>query len=867
MSGELHVLFGTATGTAQLLSGRLGSEAISRGWRVSVSNLSTISIKELPQCKKMIFLISTFGLGEFPDDSKAFWKAFSQASLPHDFLEGTRFTVFGLGDSTWPDFQYCPRLLQRRCVELGAKMLFPCGEGDDRDVEGVHTEFLSWMRALFVSLEYEMGRSLAPYLQYMSFLPALTGTQLPSTPSGDARRIEEHPVLPTPPAHWVGFTWNSTQLRGREGEALSSALVANGINVLGHHHKDNSPQGLFCANGQCSQCTVVCDGVAVKSCMTSLREGMRVESRQPSLPPLDDPVTFAPIPKREVPVLIIGGGPAGMAAANQLARAGIRSLIIDDKDRLGGKLVLQTHKFFGSVEDCHAGTRGFRIAEMLAEELRGMPEVEVWLRATAVGVFSDGYVGVAHGNEYALVKPQRLMVAAGAREKMITFPGNSLPGVYGAGAFQTLVNRDLVRSSKRVLIVGGGNVGLIAGYHAIQAGITVVALVEALPECGGYKVHADKLARLGVPILTRHTVVSVNGKDHVESVTIGKLDPKWQIVPGSELTYEVDTVLIAVGLSEVNEFVKKAQRFHIPVWAAGDANEIAEASSAMFSGRIAGLNIAQSMGRGEAVPAEWDAKAKVLAARPGPPKANAPCPDEHGCFPVLHCFQEIPCNACTSVCPSDLIQKDGPKITDLPKFIRTGDPCVACFRCVAICPGLATTVVDYRQDPERPLVTFPFEIGMKILQVGDEVDVMSETNTFLGRFPVAALAFKSSTVLVSVQLPKAIAKAAAAVWRQPANRDPIPTPPSVLRDETIVCRCERVTAGELRELVRSGVRDMNKIKQATRCGMGACGGKCCELLTLGTFRQEKVDMEEVVGRVPRPLTVEVSLGQLAGVQP
>ena len=123
-------------------------------------------------------------------------------------------------------------------------------------------------------------------------------------------------------------------------------------------------------------------------------------------------------------------------------------------------------------------------------------------------------------------------MAAGAREKSLVFKGNTLPGVYGAGAFQTLVNRDLVRPTSRLFIVGGGNVGLIAGYHALQAGIQVVGLCEALPECGGYKVHKDKLVRMGVPIYTSHTVLSANGDEEVASVTIAKIDKAWKPVAG-----------------------------------------------------------------------------------------------------------------------------------------------------------------------------------------------------------------------------------------------------------------------------------------------------------------------------------------------
>jgi len=415
----------------------------------------------------------------------------------------------------------------------------------------------------------------------------------------ETKRIERHPVLAVPDRQAIQFSWNGQALSGFAGEMISAALFANGHQIFGHHHKDDSPQGMFCANGQCSQCLVLADGMPVKACMTPLVAGMQVESVAglPQIPTDDQPVTTAAVAIQQTDVLVIGGGPAGLSAAVELGKLGIDTLLVDDKDSLGGKLVLQTHKFFGSVADSYAGTRGYEIARLLEDELQTYPSVKVWLEATAVGVFSDRIIGVVQGNRYQLIKAAKLLVATGAREKMLSFPGNTLPGVYGAGAFQTLVNRDLVKCSDRVLIVGGGNVGLIAGYHAIQAGIEVAALIEALPEVGGYKVHADKLQRLGVPIYTGHTVVSANGEDRVRSVTIAQLDPNWKVISGTERTFAVDTVLIAVGLSKVDEFYLKAKQWGLDVYAAGDAQEIAEASAAMFTGKIEGLKIARALGR------------------------------------------------------------------------------------------------------------------------------------------------------------------------------------------------------------------------------------------------------------------------------
>jgi len=187
-------------------------------------------------------------------------------------------------------------------------------------------------------------------------------------------RITKHPILD-----------------GFDGEMISSALFASGIHIFGHHHKDNSPQGLFCANGQCSQCMVMVDGLPVKSCMTPLRGNMAVASVEglPEIPEDNRIPQTGEIPTEEVDVLIIGGGPAGLSAAIELGKLGVNTLIVDDKDRLGGKLVLQTHKFFGSVKDSHAGTRGFEIGKILQDELLPLSSVEVWLNATAVAVFSD----------------------------------------------------------------------------------------------------------------------------------------------------------------------------------------------------------------------------------------------------------------------------------------------------------------------------------------------------------------------------------------------------------------------------------------------------------------------------------------------
>ncbi len=685
-------------------------------------------------------------------------------------------------------------------------------------------------------------------------------------------RITEHPILTIPEKVEVAFFWNGKELKGLEGEMISSALFANGIHIFGHHHKDGSPQGIFCANGQCSQCMVIADHLPVKSCMTPLRQGMMIQSVEgvPELPSDDTPVGTGEIPIEDVEVLIIGGGPAGLSAAIELGTLGIDTLIIDDKDRIGGKLVLQTHKFFGSVEDSHAGTRGFEIASLLGNELKELESVRIRLNTTAVGVFSDGIVGVVEGKSYRKIRPEKLLVATGAREKMLSFPGNTLPGVFGAGAFQTLVNRDLVRSSEKVFIVGGGNVGLIAGYHAIQAGIQVAGLVEALPRIGGYKVHEDKLKRLGVPIFTSHTVVSANGTDHVESITIAGLDKDWNVIPGSHKSFEVDTVLIAVGLGEVNEFYLKAREWGLDTYSAGDAQEIAEASAAMFTGKIEGLKIAKSLGRypGE-IPREWEEKAAVLKTKPGPISTPSEPAPEQGVMPIFHCYQEVPCNPCTSVCPEKAIRTGEDKITGLP-YMTDLEKCKGCMACVAICPGLAIALVDYRKDKENPTVTLPYEIWRGRVEKGSMVPVTDDDGAILGHYPVErVIANKKKypgTLLVQIKMDRAVAQKAVGIRVQEEQVEPSEIyEKGPLPDEAIICRCERVNAGEIREAIRNGVRDINHLKAINRAGMGACGSKTCRPMIWRIFQEEGVDIEQVTDRVDRPLFVEVPLGILANV--
>ena len=686
-------------------------------------------------------------------------------------------------------------------------------------------------------------------------------------------RLKKHPILSIPKRKRIGFYWNSQKLQACEDEVISSALFANGVHVFGHHPKDNSAQGIFCANGQCAQCAVIANGIPVKSCMTKVEENMIVESVEglPTLPKTIEDYQFSHIEETNTDALIIGGGPAGLSAALQLGERGIKTIIVDDKDRLGGKLVLQTHKFFGSIDDCYAGTRGIDIAKILEDNIRTYSCVKVCLNSTAMYVFSDKKVGiVANGSQYRIVNPKAVLNAAGARERSLIFPGNTLPGVYGAGAFQTLVNRDLVKPAKRLFIVGGGNVGLIAAYHALQAGIDVIGVVEALPQCSGYKVHVDKIKRLGVPIYTRHTILSANGKEHVESVTVGEIDNNVKAIADTKRTYECDTVLIAVGLNPVNEFYEEAKQAGIKVFAAGDAKEIAEASSAMFNGKIAGLEIARELGKEDKpIPKNLYQKANILNSPPGPiitPDYDS-FPEEN-ITPVFHCTQEIPCNPCVSVCPKGVISIPGDSLLGKPQIVN--NDCIGCNKCVFICPGLAISLVDYREDQENPIVSLAYEVYNYEYKKGDSVLLTDYEGNPLQEAIIIDMAISKAsrkTQIIKIKVSKKIARRVAGfrIQKDEVTLQKHEVTLDKISDEAIVCRCERITAGEIRKLIGLGIRDLNQMKAITRAGMGACGSKTCESLILQMFEEERVPPEEVNLNTMRPIFAETPFGVFCNI--
>ncbi len=316
----------------------------------------------------------------------------------------------------------------------------------------------------------------------------------------------------------------------------------------------------------------------------------------------------------EYDVIVIGAGPAGLGAAITAAEGGAKTVLVDENTRPGGQLFKQIHKFFGS-QDHYAGTRGVDIGKELLEKARNLG-VEVLLGARVWGFDETGAVLAVRDDRNIRLGGRQVILATGAGENAMSFPGCTLPGVMTAGAAQTMANLYRVLPGEKIVMVGSGNVGLIVSYQMLQAGARIQAVVEAAGAPNGYGVHVNKIKRAGVPFYLGYTVKRALGKDKVEGVVIARADSRFQPVAGTERTLEADTICLAVGLTPRIELAavggcrmcySKTLGGTVPlhdasmrttngrILIAGDISGVEEASTALDEGKTAALTALRNL--------------------------------------------------------------------------------------------------------------------------------------------------------------------------------------------------------------------------------------------------------------------------------
>lgn len=509
-------------------------------------------------------------------------------------------------------------------------------------------------------------------------------------------------------------------------------------------------------------------------------------------------------------LIIVGAGPAGLSAAIEASKCGMKVIVLDENAKPGGQLFKQIHKFFGSKEH-KAKIRGFKIGEQLLNEADELG-VEVKLNATVLGLYRDHEINVKIEDEIIHMKGDAVLIATGASENIVNFKGWTKPGVIGAGAAQTMMNLHHIQPGKKILMLGTGNVGLVVSYQLLQAGCEVVAMVDAAPRVGGYGVHASKVARTGVPFYLSHTIVEAKGDDHVTGVTIAQVDDKFQFIPGTEKEFDVDTICLAVGLSPMSQLLKSAGCENteagggvVPVcdkygetsvsgiFVAGDVSGIEEASSAMIEGRISGVQAAYKLGfmeekERDAAVEGFENSLEDLRQGMFAPKnrgkkieqtdegidisenllKNGYVDDSEierfpgvvhgrGIHPVIECTQNIPCNPCQDACPAGCI-KIGADMTALPA-VNKDKKCIGCGMCVASCPGQAIFLVNEDIGEGRASITIPYEFlpvpvqGNKGVALGRSGEVVCEAEVI----EIKSVKAFDKTCLLTMSVPKDMA--------------------------------------------------------------------------------------------------------------
>ena len=331
-------------------------------------------------------------------------------------------------------------------------------------------------------------------------------------------------------------------------------------------------------------------------------------------------------------VVVIGGGPAGMAAADALLSHDLPVTLIDEANGLGG----QYYKRFTAASDLSRGAEIDELRQSGAEKANRLanprftylPNTLVW------GIFPERRLALYTEERVELMQADAILLASGAIERIAAFPGWTLPGVMTAGGAQTLLAREGILAGKRFLLAGTGPLLLEIALELAEAGGEIVGVVEGSSLSApvrqirkfvtqtqrmrqAFDYHRE-LRRRKIPLLTQQMVVAANGDGHISEAVVARIDGNWQSVPGSEQRFAVDTLCLHYGFAASTELAHLAgaetafdprrggwyavhddgMRTAAPgVYVAGQASGIGGADLAEATGWLAGLSIANDVGR------------------------------------------------------------------------------------------------------------------------------------------------------------------------------------------------------------------------------------------------------------------------------
>jgi len=335
---------------------------------------------------------------------------------------------------------------------------------------------------------------------------------------------------------------------------------------------------------------------------------------------------------RTVDCVVVGGGPAGLATARTAARAGAEVVVVDENAQLGGQYYRQLPPTFRTPVSARAGKETVE-GRGLIDEVRALG-VETKLDTVAWAVFDGRTLAVTSGGSTERLEAKTLVLAPGAYDRPVPFPGWTLPGVLTAGGAQNLMKAYRVLPGRRVLIAGSGPLLLVVAHYLLEGGARVLAVCEAAPMRGlwryglrmlphlnfvqqGYR-YRQELRDAGVPLLTGHIIRQALGTTEVTRAVVAECDRTWRPVVGTERSFDIDALVVGYGFVpsvELSCLAGAEQRYRpdvdawlpartpelettVPgVFVVGDGAGVAGSAVALEEGAMAGLAVAHRLGR------------------------------------------------------------------------------------------------------------------------------------------------------------------------------------------------------------------------------------------------------------------------------
>ncbi|MFC1931025.1 FAD-dependent oxidoreductase [Chloroflexota bacterium] len=463
---------------------------------------------------------------------------------------------------------------------------------------------------------------------------------------------------------------------------------------------------------------------------------------------------------REIELAIIGAGPAGICAAIEAAKYNVPAVLIDENLKPGGQIYRQLSDTFDVTNEHKSDKSYLQGRKLIGEMERYRSKIELIEDAMVWGIFDSKEIAFLNKGKHEELKPQKLILAEGAYDRPMPFPGWTLPGIFTAGGTLRMVKTEMVLPGKRVLLAGTGPLQLLLATQLAQAGAEVVMILESASPTAAFKYlpkfwgqwellkdglsYSWELRRRKIPYLMSRAIIEARGEEEVKEAVYTKVDGDGKPIPGTEKVVEVDAICLGYGLlpsTRLSRLCGCEHRYescfrtwlpchdenmetNLPgVFVAGDDNEIGGALVAVEEGRLAGIEACRQLG---------------------------------------HVSQE------------EAEQRSSPVFKKLKGLRR-------------------------------------FELALN--------EIFSIRNGLFTR----------------------------------------------ITDDTVVCRCEEVTAGEIRKIIADGTTEIQEIKRLTRVGMGHCQGRTCESTIAQMISMEMNKPVSALGYfTPRPPVKPFPLGVLAG---